>query len=54
MPFRGVRVRVASCRLGERESGVLDVIRIDMQACEPALNCARAWRIEAGPDLFGL
>jgi len=33
---------------------VLDVIRIDMQACEPALNCARAWRIEAGPDLFGL
>jgi hypothetical protein len=43
---------VESRRLRRRASGVLDVIRIEMQACEPALNCAHAWRIDAGPDLF--
>ena len=33
---------------------MLDVIRIEMRACDPSRNCFRAWRIEAGQDLFGL
>jgi len=33
---------------------LLDVIQIEMQACEPSANRYRAWRVEAGQDLFGL
>ena len=33
---------------------MLDVIQIEMQACEPSANRHRAWRVEAGQDLFGL
>ena len=33
---------------------LLDVIQIEMQACEPSANRCRAWRVEAGQDLFGL
>jgi hypothetical protein len=27
--------------------------RIELQACDPAANRQRAWRLEAGRDLFG-
>jgi hypothetical protein len=27
---------------------------IELQACAPAANCYRRWRVEVGPDLFGL
>jgi predicted DNA-binding WGR domain protein len=26
---------------------------IELQACDPAANCRRAWRLQAGRDLFG-
>ena len=33
---------------------MLDVLRIEMQACERAANRYRSWRVEVGQDLFGM
>jgi hypothetical protein len=33
---------------------VIDEISLELRAVEHAMNCSRSWRVEAGPDLFGI
>jgi hypothetical protein len=33
---------------------MIDDIAIELQAKDVGANCLRAWRIKAGPDLFGV
>ena len=33
---------------------MLEILRIELQACERAANRYRSWRVEVGQDLFGM
>jgi hypothetical protein len=33
---------------------LIDEISIELQAKDAGANCLRSWRVEAGPDLFGV
>ena len=56
LPFPPCRDSLArKCETLSREwaETVLDKISIALQACDPAANRHRSWRVEAGRDLFG-